>query len=124
MTLGQLFTINFAQYHKSKEVKAKNLILAGMGEPGCFAQDSLRLVMSNIVVAVKSMGEDQFATTLLGTRRKEMSIADALRGFLQGLLDGYERLEHIRSVDIERTIGQGAPPRTVDRYVVTGHKRT
>ena len=92
LTLGQLFTINFAQYHKSKEVKAKNLILAGMGEPGRFAQDSLRLVMSNIVVAVKSMGKDQFATTLLGTRRKEMSIADALRGFLQGILDGYERL--------------------------------
>jgi hypothetical protein len=92
LTLGQLFTINFAQYHQSKDVKAKNLILAGMGEPGRFAQDSLRLVMSNIVVTVRSMGEDQFAATLLGTRRKEMSIADALRGFLQGILDGYERL--------------------------------
>ena len=63
-----------------------------MGEPGRFAQDSLQLVVSNIVVAVKSMGEDQFAATLLGTRRREMSIADALRGFLEGLLDGYERL--------------------------------
>src|SRR4029077_18365038 len=92
LTLGQLYTINFAQYHKSKEVKAKNLIIAGMGEPGRFAQDSLRLVISNIVVAVKSMGEDQFAATLLGTRRKEMSIADALRGFIEGLLDGFERL--------------------------------
>src|SRR5204862_2932270 len=61
--LGQLFTINFAQYHKNKEVKAKNLMLAGMGEPGRFAPDSLRLLVSNIVVAVKSMGEDEFAST-------------------------------------------------------------
>jgi hypothetical protein len=90
-----LFTINFAQYHKNKEVKAKNLILAGMGEPGRFAQDSLRLLMSNIVVAVKSMGEDEFASTLIGTRRKEMSTADALRGFVLGILDGYERLAAI-----------------------------
>jgi CHAT domain/Peptidase family C25 len=41
------------------------------------------------------MGEDQFASTLLGTRRKEMAIADALRGLLQGILDGYERLAAI-----------------------------
>jgi hypothetical protein len=32
-TLGQLFTINFAQYHKTKEVKAKNLIMAAWESP-------------------------------------------------------------------------------------------
>ncbi|HTY80022.1 MAG TPA: HemK2/MTQ2 family protein methyltransferase [Candidatus Bathyarchaeia archaeon] len=36
---------------------------------------------------------------------------------------GYERLEHIRSLDVERTIPPGAPPRTVDRYVVAGYAR-
>lgn len=94
-TLGQLFPINFAQYHKDKEVAAENLILVGMGEPGRFAQDSLQLVISNVVVAVKSLGEDEFASTLIGTRRRELTIADAIRGFLQGILDGYERLHGI-----------------------------
>ena len=37
---------------------------------------------------------------------------------------GYERLDHIRSVDVERTIPPGTPPRTVDRYVVAGYART
>ena len=124
LTLGQLFTINIAQYHKSKEVKAKNLILAGMGEPGRFAQDRLRLVMSNIVVAVKSMGEDQFATTLLGTRRKEMSIADALRGFLQGLLDGYERLSAIaEAVKEDREALRSAATRPLNVLLVHADER-
>jgi hypothetical protein len=72
-----------------------------MGEPGRFAQDSLRLVISNVVVAVKSMGEDECASTLIGTRRKELSIADALRGFLQGIVDGYERLGAIAAAVTE-----------------------
>jgi len=97
--LGQIFTINFAQYHKSKGLKAKNLILAGMGEPGRFAQDSLQLLISNIVVTVKSLGEHEFASTLIGTRRKEMSVPDALRGYLQGILDGHERLRAIAQTD-------------------------
>ena len=124
LTLGQLFTINFAQYHKTKEVNAKNLILAGMGEPGRFAQDSLQLVMSNIVVAVKSMGEDQFATTLLGTRRKEISIADALRGFLQGLLDGYERLDAIaEAVKEDREALRSAATRPLSVLLVHADER-
>src|SRR6478672_515963 len=53
--LGLLFPINLKQYHKAGKVRARNLILAGMGEPGRFAQDSLRFLMSNIVVAVNSM---------------------------------------------------------------------
>ena len=36
---------------------------------------------------------------------------------------GYERLDHIRTVDAERTIPPGPPPRTVDRYVVAGYRR-
>ena len=66
-----------------------------MGEPGRFAQDSLQFVMSNIVVAIKSMGETEFAIPLLGTRRKELSIAEAVRGFVQGIHDGYERFKAI-----------------------------
>lgn len=91
-SLGHLFTIDVAQYLATSDIKAKTLILAGLGEPARFAQDGLRFVVSNVFTTVKTMGEDKFATTLLGTRRKEMSVADALRGFLLGIMDGYDRL--------------------------------
>jgi len=89
--LGLLFPIDLEQYHQARKVKAKTLILVGMGEPGRFAPDSLQFITSNIVVAVKAMGQSVFASTLIGTRRKELSISDAVRGFLQGISDGYER---------------------------------
>ena len=37
---------------------------------------------------------------------------------------GYERLDHLRSVDPERTIPRDALPRSVDRYVVAGFRRS
>jgi hypothetical protein len=93
--LGLLFPINLQQYHKAGKVKAKNLILVGMGEPGRFAQDSLQFIISNVVVAVKAMGQCEFASTLIGTRRNELSTSDAIRGFLQGIRDGHERVRAI-----------------------------
>jgi hypothetical protein len=90
--LGQLFPINLELYHKEGKLNARNLLLAGMGEPGRFAQDGLEFIFSNIVVAMKAMGESEFATSLLGTRRSELSIAEAIRGFVEGIEDGYERI--------------------------------
>jgi hypothetical protein len=90
--LGQLFPINLRHAHEAGKVKAANLLLAGMGEPGRFAGDDLRFLMCNVTIAVKAMGFDEFAIGLIGTRRKELGIADAVRSFLQGIVDGYERL--------------------------------
>jgi hypothetical protein len=67
--LGELFPINL---QRSQE--AGTLLVAGMGEPGKFAQDDLRFLVSNLIVAVKSMGHDEFATALIGTRRRELLI--------------------------------------------------
>jgi release factor glutamine methyltransferase len=36
---------------------------------------------------------------------------------------GYERLDHLRTVDTERTIPRETLPRSVDRYVVAGYAR-
>ena len=41
--LGQLFPIDLKQFRKAGKLRAKTLLLAGMGEPGRFAQDSLRI---------------------------------------------------------------------------------
>jgi hypothetical protein len=91
-SLAQLFLINLEQFQRAGRIKADNLLLAGMGEPGRFAQDSLQFVISNIVVAVKIMGHDEFASPLIGIRRNELSVADAIRGLVQGIHDGYERI--------------------------------
>lgn len=96
--LGQLFPINLQKRLEAGKVNTGNLLLANMGEPGRFAPDDLRFLMSNVIVAVKSMGHDQFATSLIGTRRHEMTIADAVRGFAEGILDGYERFRAIANV--------------------------
>jgi hypothetical protein len=93
--LGQLFPVNLQAYYALGKLNANHLLLAGMGEPGRFARDDLRLLSCNVTVAVKGMGYDQFATPLLGTRRNEIPIRDAIGGVLEGILDGYERFRAI-----------------------------
>jgi hypothetical protein len=94
-SLGQLFPINLEQFHKGGKLNANMLLLAGMGEPGRFARDSVRFIFSNIIVTIKAIGISEFASPLLGTRRKELPIPDAARGFVQGIADGYERASAI-----------------------------
>ena len=89
--LGQLMPINLAQFHKANRLHADMLILAGMGEPGRFAQDGVRFIFSNIVVTIKAIAVNEFATPLIGTRRNELPIGDAVRGLVLGIGDGYDR---------------------------------
>jgi CHAT domain/Cytosol aminopeptidase family, N-terminal domain len=98
--LGQLFPINLQRLREAGKVKVGYLLLVGMGEPGRFAADDLRFLMSNVTVAVKSMGHDELTASLFGTRRNELSISEAVRGFISGILDGYERFRAI--VDVVR----------------------
>lgn len=100
--LGQLFPINLQRMRESGKVQVGYLLLVGMGEPGRFAADDLRYMMSNVTVAVKTMGHDQLATSLFGTRRKELPIDEAVRGFVTGIVDGYERFRAIVSTAQER----------------------
>jgi hypothetical protein len=103
--LGQLFPINLAQFHKAGKLNANMLLLAGMGEPGRFAQDGVQFIFSNIVVTIKAIGATQFATPLLGTRRNELAIGDAVRGLVQGIADGYERVIAIANSVTEQKEG-------------------
>lgn len=89
--LGQLMPINLAQFHKANRLNADTLIVAGMGEPGRFAQDGVRFIFANIVVTIKAIAVNEFATPLIGTRRNELPIGDAVRGLVQGICDGYDR---------------------------------
>jgi hypothetical protein len=93
--LGQLFPVNLQRRHEAGKVNVEYLLLVGLGEPGHFASDDLRYLMSNVTVAVKSLGQHQLSTDLIGTRRDELPIEHAARGFLEGILDGYERFRVI-----------------------------
>jgi hypothetical protein len=93
--LGQLFPLNLQRLREAGKVNMDYLLLVGMGEPGRFAPDDLRFLMSNVTVAVKSHGQHQLSTGLIGTRRNELPIEHAVRGFLEGILDGFERFRAI-----------------------------
>jgi hypothetical protein len=95
--LGQLFPVNLQRKHEAGKINIEHLFVVGMGEPGHFAADDLRFLMSNVTVAVKSLGHNQLSTSLIGTRRNELALEDAARGFLEGILDGYERFRVIAS---------------------------
>jgi hypothetical protein len=98
-SLGQLFLINLEQFQRAGRIKADNLLLAGMGEPGRFARDSLQFLISNVVVGTKVMGHGELALPMLGIRRSELTVADAVRGLVAGIHDGYERLRAMADDD-------------------------
>src|SRR5262249_45215146 len=75
--VGRLFPINLQRLHEAGKVNVEYLLLAGMGEPGSFAADDLRYMMSNVTVAVKCLRYDHICTSLFGTRRNELSIGEA-----------------------------------------------
>ena len=59
--LGELFRVPLMRAKAAGKVKADELLLVGMGEPGCFAADDLRFLMTNVTVAVKSMQLESFS---------------------------------------------------------------
>ena len=103
-SLGQLFLINLDQFQRAGTIKADNLLLAGMGEPGRFARDSLQFLISNVVVGTKVMGHNELALPLLGIRRSELTVADAVRGLVAGINDGYERLRAMADDDANNRV--------------------
>ena len=110
--LGQIFPVHLQRSREAGRVEVDALILAGMGDPGDFAADDLRYMMSNVTVAVKSMGHDHFSTMLIGTRRNELTLGQAVHGFLKGVIDGYERFRVIAdSVTFQREHFQEAAER-------------
>lgn len=93
--LGELFLVPLQRRKEAGQVKADNLLLVGMGEPGHFGRDDLRFLISNVTVAVKAMGHDRLSISLIGVRRRELSIRRAVQGLLEGVIDGYERFRGV-----------------------------
>jgi hypothetical protein len=76
--LGKLFLLPMNRHRKAgeaREAKADELLVVGMGEPGCFAVDDLHFLMTNVTVAIKAMGKERFGVSLIG-KSLELRVAD------------------------------------------------
>jgi hypothetical protein len=93
--LGELYFVPLTRQKKQGVTKADNLLMFGMGEPGHFGSDDLSYLISNATVAVKEMRHDEFSVSLIGSRRGELSIERAVRGLLEGIVDGFERFRGV-----------------------------
>ena len=86
--LGQLFFIPVNR----KQIAARAILLAGMGEEGSFGRDDLRYLMLNVTYALSVLDVESYATVLMGSSRNNMSIERALRSLLFGICDALSRL--------------------------------
>jgi len=86
--LGELFFIPITR----KQIAARAVLLAGMGEEGKFALDDLRYLMTNVAYSVSALGEDTFASVIIGSGKGNLSKRQAIRGILEGLRDALHRL--------------------------------
>ncbi|MGI8786870.1 MAG: CHAT domain-containing protein [Pyrinomonadaceae bacterium] len=87
--LGQLFIVPLDGKKLHKDAKA--LIVGGMGQHVRFNRDSLRYLLMNITTAVLTLGYDRFATVLIGTSYRTISIERAIKSILSGISDALER---------------------------------
>ncbi len=87
--LGQLFFVPIL----NKEIRARLILLAGMGEYGRFSYDDLRYLAMNVCLGVSRLKLGSFASVLIGSGEGNLEIADALRGLLSGFCDALHRVE-------------------------------
>jgi len=86
--LGELFFIPVTE----KQVAAKSVVLAGMGNAGGFTKSDLRYLITNVAHAVSALKLDTFATVIIGSGTGNLSKERALRGIIEGMDDVLQRL--------------------------------
>ena len=87
--LGQVFFVPVPE----KQIRAKSILLAGMGEYGRFSYHDLRYLAMNIGLALSGLKVCQFATVLIGSGEGNLKVEDAIKGLLSGLCDAIHRVE-------------------------------
>lgn len=61
------------------------IAIAGMGEPGCFGQPELTVLVRELCWSLGRMGKKHLATVLIGTGRDNLSLTDAITGWIRGI---------------------------------------
>jgi len=73
-------------------VKAKGVIIGGMGDFGHFGADDLRLIMANVAQAAAALRLKEVATVLIGSGEGNLTPDRALRSLLEGFAAGLSEL--------------------------------
>ncbi len=81
--LGELFYVPLPT--ANPKVKAKAVIIAGMGETGRFSRDDLSYLMTNVGFAALQMQMPHLATVLIGTDGNVMTTERSLGAIIDGL---------------------------------------
>lgn len=87
--LGQLFFVPVMD----RQIRARSILLAGMGDFGRFGYHALRYLAMNICLAISALKIKQFASVLIGSGEGNLEIGEAVKGLLSGFCDGLHRLE-------------------------------
>jgi len=98
--LGEVFLIPNAQ----KSLAAHAVILAGMGEYGCFNREDLNLLFANVTYAVTALGWREFATVIVGSGEGNLSVDQAIEGMLEGVGSALGRLGEQGRLDVLRVV--------------------
>lgn len=88
--LGELFFVPVLE----KQIAARAVLLAGMGEYGRFNYNQLRYLAMNICYAISALKLQSFATVLIGTGEGNLEVNEAVKGLLSGFCDA---LHHVDS---------------------------
>jgi hypothetical protein len=89
--LGEVFLVP-ARGH----VAADAILIAGMGEPGAFNEDALRVLLTNVAMAAGALGLSSIASVLVGAGEGNLAPATALRALLEGVADAAVQLRSLR----------------------------
>jgi pimeloyl-ACP methyl ester carboxylesterase len=66
-------------------IGAEAVVIAGMGTPGAFNEDALRVLMTNVAMGTAALGMTGFATVLVGAGEGNLDPETALRALLGGV---------------------------------------
>lgn len=87
--LGELFFVPVLE----KQIAARSVLLAGMGEYGKFNYHDLRYLAMNICYAVSALKLSSFASVLIGSGEGNLDIEEAVKGLLSGFCDALHRVD-------------------------------
>ena len=77
----------------NKEVGARSVMIAGMGDFGKFSYHDLRYLAMNICFSISALRVDHFATVLIGSGEGNLKVEQAVKGMLSGFCDALHRLD-------------------------------
>ena len=87
--LGEVFFIPVM----NKEMGARSVMVAGMGDFGKFSYHDLRYLAMNICYSISALRADSFATVLIGSGEGNLKVEQAVKGMMSGFCDALHRLD-------------------------------